>query len=588
MTKLSYLLLIMLTPAFANPSVNNGTNTMPIVATKTVTELANDYEAKYFSYFPEMALFWGKTNIPQNKFSNHSYENQLKWQALQDQWLEELSQIDEATLIRSSEHTTYQLLRESLENAKAARICKETLWDVNPLKGWHIELGVISSKQPLKTSLERKQALERWATIPQLVQDEINNLKQGLVEGYSAPKPVVERVIKQLDLMIPNDIKASPFYAMADRANDAAFASKISELIKLKINPSIKQFRDFLESDYLPKARTEIGLSALPNGEACYLAKIKESTTLAIEPKAIYSFGENHMSALEKEISQIGLTEFKVIDTAVIFQKAIQTSHNYFQTESDILRYNTNALERARAKLPQWFHSLPKAACIVTPYPAHRAQTGAAGEYHPATEDGKSPAMFYINAYDPPNKSRVDQEATLFHELLPGHHLQVALAQEEKSHHPIDSYLWNAGFGEGWALYSERLADEMNLYGDNISKLGMLSNEALRTARLVVDPGIHVFGWSRQQAIDFMKKHTALDRNVIEGEVDRYIMMPGQATSYMLGKREIDTLREYSKSILKEKFDIRDFHDQVLKHGAVTLPMLRANIMSWLETERKA
>ncbi|MGE4350104.1 MAG: DUF885 family protein [Candidatus Berkiella sp.] len=588
MKKLSYLLLLALTPVFANPAVNNGTTPMSSVATKTVTELANDYATQYFTYFPELALFWGKTKVPQNKFSNHSYQNELNWQALQDQWLTELSLIDETKLINSSEHTTFQLLKESLENAKATRICKETLWNVNPLRGWHIELGVISSKQPLDTPQERKQALERWATVPQLVKDEINNLKLGLTQGYTAPKPVVERVIKQLDLMIPSEIEASPFYAMADRAHDTAFRKKFSEIIKLKINPAIKEFRDFLESEYLPKARTEIGLSALPNGEACYLAKIKESTTLTIDPKAIYSFGENHMSALEKEIAQIGLSEFNTLDTSTIFQKAIQSSHNYFQTEADILSYNTKALERARAKLPQWFHTLPKAACIVTPYPMHRAKTGAAGEYHPATEDGKSPAMFYINAYDPPNKSRVDQEATLFHELLPGHHLQVALAQEEKSHHPVDSYLWNAGFGEGWALYSERLANEMDLYNDNISKLGMLSNEALRTARLVVDPGIHVFGWTRQQAIDFMRKHTALDRNVIEGEVDRYIMMPGQATSYMLGKREIDTLREYSKSILKENFDIRDFHDQVLKHGAVTLPMLRANIMSWLETERKA
>lgn len=183
-------------------------------------------------------------------------------------------------------------------------------------------------------------------------------------------------------------------------------------------------------------------------------------------------------------------------------------------------------------------------------------------------------------------KSRIDQEATLFHELIPGHHFQIALVYENKTLPPLNRYLFNAGFGEGWALYSERLADEMELYQDEISRLGMLSNESLRAARLVVDTGIHAFHWSREKAVDYLKQHTALSENIIEGEVDRYIMMPGQATAYLLGKNEILRLRQVAKEELGDHFDIRQFHNQVLKNGVVSLSLLKDQIESWIERQR--
>jgi len=415
-----------------------------------------------------------------------------------------------------------------------------------------------------------------------VVFEEIKNLRLGLSEGYSAPKPVIQRVLKQFHLILNASLEDSPFIDFAKRDSDPQFKRQMVTLLEQSINPALKHYANILEEEYLPKARDKIGISALPMGGECYLAKIRKETTLAMQPQDIYAFGLDHMQQLYREVAKIGQAQCGIQDMAEVFWQIRHNPKYFFHSEQDLLQYNYAALEKAIAKTPAWFDLMPKAPGTLKPYPLHRAQTGAAGEYHAPSEDGKRPGIFYINTFEAHMRSRIDQEATLYHELIPGHHYQVALAFENKSQHSLDKYLWNSGFGEGWALYVERLADEMGLYHDDISRLGMLSNEALRTARLVVDPGIHVMNWTREQAVDYLKKHTALDEIKIEAEVDRYIMNPGQATAYMLGKREIDNLRQLAKNKLKNRFDVRIFHNQVLKHGAVTLPMLRDQIEHWL------
>lgn len=554
---------------------------------RSLKAIADDYEITLFEYFPEYAVFYGKTNVPQDRFSDGSVTAQKAWQEKEDKWLDELNQLDIETFINTPAYVTYQLLKESLENAKAVRICHENLWAISPLFGWHVNLGIFADNQPLSTPLQRADALKRWNSVPKVAEDQINNLKEGIKQGFTAPKPLVESVIAQLEIMLDAPIEQSPFFVMVKKSDDDAFKKEMATIIDSKINAALTQYHDFLTSEYLNQARESIGLSALPEGEACYLAKIKQSTTLNLSPQTIYQFGENHMVKIQKEISQIGLSEFSTINPTEIFKLSIKNS-KVFQSEQDIIDYNLNALAKAKLEMNHWFYDVPKALCEIKPYAIHRAKVGAPGEYHPPSEDGSTPGIYYINTFEPENKSRLDQEAILFHELLPGHHLQIALSQEYPTYHAIDRYLGNSGYSEGWALYSERLADEMGLYKDNISRLGMLSNEAMRTARLVIDPGIHSMGWSRQQAITYMKTHTALSDHIIEGEIDRYIMMPGQATSYMLGKREIDNLRDYAKMELQETFDIRDFHRQILKQGTITLPMLKANIISWIETQKNA
>lgn len=549
-----------------------------------LADLATEYEYAYFDRFPELGLFWGRKDVPLDRFTDNSLRAIHAWEKIEDDIYERLLEIDEKMLFDSKEHVTYQLLKQRLEANRACRVCKDELWTLDPLFGWHIKIGLTAEKQPLGTAPLREAALTRYAAVPKMVQNEINNLSQGIEQGYTAPKPVVERIINQLQIMLAYAVEDAPIYALVKSDQDQAFAQKVEALILETINPALQKFHDFLSERYLPCAREAIGLSNIPEGVAGYEAKIMRETTLNVSPEEVFEFGQICIEQIQSEIKRIGSEEFGIEDVAEIF-KQINTNPKYlFETEQEVLDLNMAALDRVKAAMENWFDYMPKADCKLVPYPEHRAKTGSPGEYHPPSEDGTRPGVYYINTFKPHEKPRADQEATLFHELIPGHHYQVALAQEDTSHHTLDKFLWNSGFGEGWALYTERLADEMGLYSDNISVLGLLSNESLRAARLVVDPGIHHFGWTREKALDYLKSHTAFPEHILQSEVDRYIMLPGQATSYMLGQREIFQLRDYAIQALGEEFDIRDFHHQVLKDGAITLPMLRNNILDWVES----
>lgn len=582
--KKSSLFYSIIIPLCFSVTVDANMKLTPVHTKKKLIEIADNYQKAWFEHFPELGMYFGRTDVAQDRFMDHSLAALSVWQKKEDDFLTALKSLDQEALKNLPEHNTYQLLKETLENNKKARICRDELWNVNPLWGWHNIIAAVAEKQPVGTSEYRSMALKRWRSFDTVVNDEMHNLKMGIAEGYLAPKPAVQRVLKQLKILINTPIESSPYFEFAKRDGDPTFKTQVAQIIEKTINPSLKHYAHYLETEYLPLAREEVGVAALPHGAQCYAAKIQKETTLNLSAKVIHEYGLSHMQRLQQEVAAIGQREFGIQEMKDVFHQAKTSPQYLFHSEQDILNYNQAALERAKKKVDAWFKQIPKAEGTLKPYPLYRAQTGAAGEYHPPSDDGKRPGIFYINTFEPQKRSRIDHEATLFHELIPGHHFQISLSFEDKSHHSLDKYLWNAGFGEGWALYTERLTDEMGLYYDDISRLGMLSNEALRTARLVVDPGIHVMGWNRQQAVDYLKLHTALDENIIESEVDRYIMMPGQATSYMLGKREIETLRQLAKESLGEHFDIREYHYQVLKNGAVTLPMLRAQIQDWLKT----
>jgi uncharacterized protein (DUF885 family) len=232
--------------------------------------------------------------------------------------------------------------------------------------------------------------------------------------------------------------------------------------------------------------------------------------------------------------------------------------------------------------VPQWFGLVPKSPVAVEPVPAFQEPNAPGGFYNNPAEDGSRPGIYYINLYEAEKQSRAGVESTAFHEAYPGHHLQSVIALERTGLHPIGRYIFLSGFGEGWGLYSERLADEMGLFSGDVDRMGLLSAEAHRAARLVVDAGMHALGWSRDRAIEYLLTNTALSRSSAESEIDRYIAVPGQATSYMLGNLEIRRLREEARTKLGDRFDIKTFHDRVLEDGAVPLSVLAAKIERWI------
>lgn len=542
-------------------------------AVRAMTKIADTYEIEFFSSHSEWAVTLGKGDLMPDRFMDHSLHATLAWQRREDAFLNELQHVDEQALKASPVYMTYRLLKETLENNRSERVCRSWLWDVNPSLGsWIAVTTQLAEAQPVGTILTRAQALKRWHRFGAVVDAEIHKLEEGVHQGYTAPKAAIQAVLKQVHLILKTSPVASPYYDFALRDGDPVFQTQVSHLIESVIHPALQRYADYLEQIYFSKAREEIGVSALPVGEACYLAKIKKYTTLTVSPDEIAWYGDQQMRILKRKIATLGLRVFGSADMRSIFQLAQQRADHRFVSDQAMLAYHQLALTRATFQLPAFFKKVPTTPVTIKPYPAYRAETGATGEYSPPS--GGRAGVFYLNTYHAAERSRMDQEALLFHEVLPGHHLQVALAFEDRSHHSLDKYLWNDGFSEGWAFYAEQLADEMGLYTDDLSRLGMLANASLRAARLVVDTGIHQRHWSRRQAIHYLREHTALSDGLIEGEVDRYIMLPGQATAYMLGKRVIEQLRSSAQAQQQAQFDLRGFHTQLLKHGAVPLSLI--------------
>jgi len=282
----------------------------------------------------------------------------------------------------------------------------------------------------------------------------------------------------------------------------------------------------------------------------------------------------------------IARESFGTDDLGALFEELRSNPEYTFETEQELLDYINAAVERGRVAVPEWFGTVPDAELIVEPAPAYEKDSGG-GFYSSGTADGSRPGIYKVGTYNPQGVSRAGQESTAFHESWPGHHMQGSIAFLNEDLHPIMSYMFISGSGEGWALYTERLADEMGLYSSDVARMGMLSNEAYRAARLVVDPGIHVLGWTREQAMNYMLENTAEGYVGVASEVDRYAAVPGQATSYLLGSLEIQRLRANAEKILGDRFDIREFHDRILVNGSVALPMLTAEIDAWI-TEKTA
>ena len=352
------------------------------------------------------------------------------------------------------------------------------------------------------------------------------------------------------------------------------------------MHPALRRYRDFLASDYLPNAREPIGVSANPDGGACYRASVRATTGLDISPEEIHRLGIATVAELEKRMRQLAEQSFGTPDVSALLER-LRTDPKYtFRSREEMLAYSRAALARAKEAMPRWFGILPKADVVIRPYPAFRERESV-GEWNPPAEDGSRPGVYLISTYDPEHKARADVEPLAFHETIPGHHLQGTIALERGSAIPaIARYFWSPGFGEGWAEYAELLADEMGLYSSDVERLGALADVTLSATLLVVDTGINAFGWTREQAIRYIRAHTRVPRLRAEVPVDRYPVWPAQGLSYGLGRLEITRLRAEAERALGAEFDIKAFHDRVLADGAVPLPMLRAKIQRWVSERR--
>jgi len=546
-----------------------------------VKALADAYLDGFFTRNPDQITLYGVPGRHHDQLPDNSVPALRAWQAKEDGWLKEARQIEPSTITTLPLRATLAIVREALESGSGARLCRNELWTVSQMvNGWQVQFGYLVTIQPVGTDAARREALARWSQLPKYIDTEIGNLRDGLKEGFSAPKGNVRLVIDQVNTLITTPLAESPFDSPSVRDKTPEFQKQFDLLVREQIVPAFTRYRDFLERDYLPAAREAIGVSANPDGARCYTASVRYFSSLPVSADEVHATGQREVAKLDAEMKAIAERSFSTGDVPKALERVRSDKRYLFKSREELIAYSQAALARSKAAMHDWFGLLPKADVVIQPYPKFREKNGP-NEYNPPAEDGSRPAVFFINAYQAETKSRAPAESTAFHETIPGHHLQGAIALERKEIHPIGRYLGNAGYQEGWALYTERLADEMKLYSGDLDRLGMLSSQALRASRLVVDSGLHALGWTRQQAIDFMLAHTAEPKDDIVSEVDRYIIYPGQATAYMLGELEIAKARDEAKQAMGRRFDIKAFHDRVLEDGAVPVSFLRNKIHTW-------
>jgi len=559
--------------------------TPPGSADSAVLALADEMMMQMIQWSPEIVTYLGLPFPVHHRITDHSLEALAAQRAQQDGWRERLAAIDPASIDGRQNRVLHGTLTHNLESTAATRICRQELWGVSQLFGWQVQYPQLAQVQPVGSEDEGQAALTRFGALPGYIDTEIANLREGLRLGYVAPRVNAERVLEQIENLLAPPPAESPFAVLSGRVEDEAFAADVEAMVTERINPALRRYRGFLADEYLPAARTRVGVSALPGGEACYRALAASYTTLPLSAREIHVIGTRQMDGIHDEMREIGERLWGIRHIPDILERFRTEPELLFETRDEIMEVAQAAYERARAEMPRWFGILPRAEVEIRPYPAFQEASAPLGQYMPPAEDGSRPGTYLINLDQPERQPRGMIEGIAFHETVPGHHLQLTIAQELEGVHPLARYLGTSAFSEGWGLYTERLADEMGLYSSDLDRLGMLSLQAFRAARLIVDSGIHALGWSRQQAIDYMLATTAESRESIEVEVDRYIITPGQATSYMIGMLEMVRLREMAEERLGDRFDIREFHDRVLEDGGVTLPMLREKIEGWVEAE---
>lgn len=549
-------------------------------AAERVNAIATAFIDGFYAQWPEESAESGYPGAPADRFGDHSERSYAAWSAQVDGWLAELDTIDPDELGGPPAAITYAFTIERLQAIVDRRVCRMALWNVSPTwTGWQSLLVATLAVQPVDTEADREGALARAADIPRFIDTEIRNLRRGLDAGYLAPVTNVIAVSDQVASLIDMPLEESPFFDPAARSGDVDFIAAWRDLMESHVIPALERYAAFLDSEY--RGREVIGVSANPDGVACYDSSVRYWSSLSMGAEDIHRMGLSEMARIQAEMLDIARNHFGTDDLKALFEEMRSNPDYAFASEEAMLDYVNAAVGRAEHAMDDWFAVVPESELIVYPAPAFEKDSGG-GFYSSGSGEDKLVGYYKVGTWNPTGISIAGTESTAFHESWPGHHLESTITLSNETLHPVQRYMWISGTSEGWALYAERLADEIGLYSSELARLGMLSNEAYRAARLVVDPGLHVLGWTREEAIQYMLENTAEGYDSIAGEVDRYAAVPGQATAYLLGSLEIQRLRAHARRELGDEFDITKFHSRLLANGAVSLPMLRSEIDDWI------
>ncbi len=465
---------------------------------------------------------------------------------------------------------------------------------INQLQGVQQEVPQLLASMPANSVGDYDNMLARLRAVPVLVAQTRALLERGLAAGITPPQVTLREVPQQVRNLITENAAESPLLAAFDRipqeipAQTRERLQREAEQVVVEIvYPAYRDLLAYLEATYLPGARKTVGQSAMPHGTKWYAYNTRYHTTTELTPERIHEIGLAEVARIRGEMDQI-LRDLEFDGSFVEFAEFLRTDPQfYFETREELLTAYRSICKRADPELVRLFGKLPRLPYGVKPVPSYNERSTTTAYYEPGSLSAGRPGYFFANTYDLASRPSWEMEALSLHEAVPGHHLQIALAQELEQTHDLLKHSFYTAFVEGWGLYAESLGDEMGFYTSPYSRFGRLTYEIWRAIRLVVDTGIHSLGWSREQAIDFFTQNAPKAEHDVVVEVDRYIVWPGQALAYKIGELKIQELREYAKNELGPAFDIRAFHDQVLIRGAMPLGVLERRIHAWVEQMKK-
>jgi uncharacterized protein (DUF885 family) len=457
------------------------------------------------------------------------------------------------------------------------------------------QLGSGTGAQPFETVQDYDNWLKRAAQAPAQFDTAIANMREGMQKGVVQPKALMQKVLPQLEALIKDKPEDTLFWGPIARfpeglaeADKPRLTDEYRKLIGEQLMPAYRRLHDFIANEYLAAARDSVALSALPDGEAWYAYNARSSTTTDLTPAQIHQIGLDEVARIHGEMRQVMQQAGFKGDLQAFFKFMTTDKQFQFASEQALLDAYNSLRAKIDAKIPEQFSLLPKAPFEIRPVEAFRAASAAGGSYLPPSEDGSRPAIFYVNTHDLPSRKTWDMEDLFLHEAIPGHHFQIALQQELSDVPKFRRFGGEIVFSEGWGLYAESLGKDLGAYTDPYMYFGRLQGELWRAIRLVVDTGLHSKGWTREQVIEYMLANSATTDTEAVSEAERYIAMPGQALAYKIGELKIKQLRAKAQQELGDEFDIRAFHAEVLKDGAVPLDVLEAKMDRWIAAAKGA
>jgi uncharacterized protein (DUF885 family) len=558
-------------------------------ANKELYSIFDDYENYNIVNDPEGATYNGDHRFD-DQLSDLSEEANRKYYDTVRAYYNRLSSVDYKSLTDDNK-LNYDLFKRNLSLTLDYEKFNSYMMPIGQQGGIHIYFPQLVNTQPVSTYDEYQKYFKRLKGFDKQVNDVIANMKKGMSLGLMPPAFIIEQTLPQMENVMNVDAEKSIFYTTLNKENKlteeekAKVSAELKEIITNNVNTSYKKLFDFVKNEYLPNCRKDAGIWSLPDGKERYQNSVKYFTTLELTADDIHNIGLKEVERIRSEMEKLkGEIGFK--GTLDEFNVYLKTDPQFYYTDKkDLMEGFRTILHRMDTKLPDLFGRLPEAKYDLFEMEEYRAKSAPAAYYYSAPDDRSRPGYFYVNTYNLSARPKYTMTALALHEAVPGHHLQISIAQELKNLPKFRRDMGVTAFVEGWGLYAEHLGYETGMYEDLYQKYGALTFEMWRACRLVVDTGIHEKRWSREQAYEFMHKYTPNSDQDIQSEIDRYISWPGQALAYKIGELKLKDLRKIAEEKLGSKFNVKEFHDKVLENGAIPLPLLEKKINEWIQSK---